>query len=277
MRKRRPQGKLIPIGGREDKEDHKDVLRRVIEESGKKKPKVCLITVASSVPKEIEHDYKNAFRSLGIHDLSIIHFEARTEADDKRHFEKIKKCHVAFFSGGNQLKLSSLIGGTELMKRIKERYYSDPTFVIAGSSAGAAAMSDTMIIRGSSQDAMIKGELELTNGLDLIDSVFIDTHFTERGRFGRLIQTVTCNPGVMGLGLGEDTAVVIKKGEEMEVVGSGLCIIVDGTCIDFTDLTEISNGTPITVEGIKMHVLGPGKKFLLSKKMLKNTVGKKKF
>lgn len=264
MKIRKPKGTLIPIGGREDKENRKEILKRVIEETGKKKPKVCVITVATSIPKEIAQEYKTVFKSLGIHDVFIIHFKSRSEADTSKNMEKVRNCNVLLFSGGDQLKLSSLLGGTELIARIKERYFTEPDFVIAGTSAGAAAMSDTMIISGSSNHAMIKGELELTNGLNFINNVFIDTHFTERGRIGRLIQTVTCNPGILGVGLGEDTAVVIYKGEELEVVGSGLLIVVDGTSIEYTDLTDISNGTPITVEGLKMHVLGPGKRFLIT-------------
>lgn len=270
MKLLKPKGTLIPIGGGEDKEDKKDVLARVVSETGRKKPKVCLITLATNLPKEVAQDYRNAFKTLNINTLSIIYFNTRMEADTVQNLKKVKDCHVVLFSGGDQLKLSSLLGGTKLIAKIRQRYYDEPDFVIAGTSAGAAAMSNTMIISGSSQDALIKGELELTNGLDLINSVFIDTHFTQRGRFGRLIQTVTCNPGILGVGLGEDTAIVIHKGEELEVIGSGLVIIVDGTCIEYTDLTEISDGHPITVEGIKMHVLGPGKRFLIhDRKILK--------
>jgi cyanophycinase len=268
MRTTHPKGTLIPIGGGEDKKDNKDVLCRMITESGKKNPKICIITVATNLPKEVAQDYRSALKALGVTDLTFIHFELRKEADSPKWIDKIKKCNAVLFSGGDQLKLSSLLGGTNLLRLIKERYYDEAKFVIAGTSAGAAAMSNTMIISGSSQSALIKGELELTNGLDLINNVSIDTHFTERGRFGRLIQTVTCNPGVMGLGLGEDTGVVIYKGDELEVVGSGLVTIVDGASITYTDLTSVNSGTPITVEGIKVHVLGPGKRFLISERRL---------
>ncbi len=263
-----PKGILIPIGGGEDKKEQKVVLTRVIEETKKKHPRICVITLATNLPKEVGNDYKNAFKDLGILKVHLVHYEHRPDADSEEHLTAIKQCDAVLFSGGNQLKITNLLGGTKLMQLIKQRYYDDENFVIAGTSAGAAAMSDTMIIAGSSRDALIKGQLELTNGLDLIDSVFIDTHFTERGRFGRVIQTVTCNPGVLGVGLGEDTAVVIYKGDQMEVVGSGLVVIADGSAIQYTDLTEIENGQPITVEGIKMHILGPGKKFLLSKRQL---------
>lgn len=269
MKTSKPKGILIPIGGAEDKKDKKDILYRVIKESKKPNPKICLITLATNLPKEVAQDYKEAFEDIGHNKLSIIHYEKHSEADTHNNLELIKKCDIVLFSGGDQLKLSSLLGGTKLLEGIKSRYYDEANFVIAGTSAGAAAMSDTMIISGSSRDAMIKGELELTNGLDLINNVFIDTHFTERGRFGRLIQTVTCNPGVLGIGLGEDTAIVLYKGEELEVIGSGLVIIADGTEIKYTDLTERANGESITVEGIKMHVLGQGKRFLLPEKTLK--------
>lgn len=266
---KKAKGVLIPIGGGEDKEYEKKILCRLIEETGKDDPKICLITVATNEPEEITRDYKKAFKALGIKNICTVYFELRSEADSAESLKKIKECDAVFFSGGDQLKLSSLLGGTSVIEVIKNRYYEESKFVIAGTSAGAAVMSNTMIISGSSKDALVKGELELTNGLDLIHHVFIDTHFTERGRFGRILQTVTYNPGILGIGLGEDTGIVIKK-ETLEVIGSGLVMIADGTQISYTDLTEIENGDPITVEGIKTHVLGPGKKFHIhDKKIIK--------
>lgn len=272
----KPKGTLIPIGGGEDKEGHRDVLCRVIEETKKKKAKACVITVATSVPEEVTKDYRKAFKDLDISTLTFIHFESRTEADSKENIQKIKECDLVLFSGGNQLKLSSLLGGSELLALIKNRLYDEVNFVVAGTSAGAAAMSNTMIISGTSQDALIMGELGLTNGLDLINCLFIDTHFTERGRFGRLIQTVACNPGVIGIGLGENTALVVKDANELEVVGSGLVTIVDGASITYTNLAETESGEPITIEGVKLHVLGPGKIFVITQREIKkNTTSKK--
>lgn len=261
----KPKGTLIPVGGGEDSNE---VLKRIIKETGKRKPRICYMTVATTSPKEAAQKHKKFFSDMGLPNISIIHFDARTDADLSANLEKIKNCHAIFIGGGDQLRLSSLLGGTFLLALMKKRYNDEPRFVICGNSAGAAAMSNTMIISGSSQDALIKGELELTNGLSLINNVFIDTHFTQRGRFGRLIQTVTYNPGVLGLGLSLDTGVVIHGGDELEVIGTGLVVIADGTCIQYTDLTEISNGDPITVEGIKMHVLGPGKRFSITERKL---------
>lgn len=274
MKVLKPKGTLIPIGGAEDKQNNKDILCRVVAETGRKKPKILLITLATSLPREVFNDYKAAFKSLGHLKLEAIHYTMHSEADSDQHLKMVKNCHVVLFSGGDQLKLSSLMGGTKLFEAIKTRYFDEANFVVAGTSAGAAAMSDTMIISGSSRDAMVKGELELTNGLDLIHNVFIDTHFTQRGRFGRILQTITCNPGVLGIGLGEDTAVVVHKGEELEVIGSGLVIIADGTTISYTDLAERKNGELVTVEGIVTHVLGPGKRFLLASRRIKHTEAK---
>jgi cyanophycinase len=263
MKTSEPKGILIAIGGGEDSEE---ILERMKRETGKQRPQICYITVATTSPKEAALKHRKFFREMGMKNISIIHFESRSEADTTKNIEKIKNANVVFIGGGDQLRLSSLLGGTYLLSEIKKKYCKEPRFVICGNSAGAAAMSDTMIISGSSEDALIKGELELTNGLDLVNNIFIDTHFTERGRFGRLIQTVTYNPGVLGLGLSIDTAVVIYKGKELEVIGKGLVVIVDGTSIDYTNLTDISNGNPITVEGITMHVLAAGTRFLVKER-----------
>lgn len=266
----KPKGTLIPIGGGEDKLDNKDVLCKIVSLTEKKDPTVCLITLATTMPKDSEQEYKKAFKDIGIKSMSVINFQTRNEADSEENFEKINECDAVMFTGGDQLRLSTLLGGSELLNRIKTRYYDEPGFVVAGTSAGAAAMSNTMIISGSSTDALIKGTLELTNGLDFINSVFIDTHFTQRGRIGRLIQTVAGNPGVLGVGLGEDTGVVIHNGDDLEVIGSGLVFIVDGKNIIYTDLADIENHKPITVEGIILHVLGQGKMFSISQRQIKN-------
>lgn len=262
-----PKGILIPVGGGEDKEESKDVLARILAETGKSHPHVCLITIATGLPEKVANGYAKAFEDLNIKIFSVIHYTQRNDADTDENLKKIRECDLVMFSGGNQLKISSLMIGTELLGLIKQRYYDESKFVVAGTSAGAAAMSNTMISSGSSTEALIKGALEFTNGLDFIKSVTIDTHFIARGRIGRLIQAVTCNPGILGLGLGEDTSVVISKGV-IEVFGSGLVIIVDGKEIGYTDLPEIKDGEPITVEGIKIHVLGPGKRFILSERKL---------
>lgn len=261
----RPKGTLIPIGGGDDSEE---ILDRIRELAGKDDPRICYMTTATTSPEEAARKHQDFFEDMGL-PASIIHFDVRSDADLRDNIDKVRDCHVLFIGGGDQLRLSSLLAGTKLMEEIKYKYMNDSDFVLCGNSAGAAAMSATMIVSGSSQDALIKGDLVLTSGLDLIHNMIIDTHFTQRGRFGRLIQAVTYNPGVLGLGLGVDTGAIIKEGEEMEIIGAGLAVIVDGTGITYTNLAEISNGDPITVEGIRMHVLGAGKHFLIKDRKLR--------
>jgi cyanophycinase len=268
----RPKGKLIPMGGGVDKSGKKTIMCRLLEETKKRKPKICLLTMASKHPEKEIEAYKTCFRSLQEHKFFHIHYESRLEINEKKEIEKIKMADMVIMSGGDQLKLSSLLGGTKLLEEMRTRYYDDDKFIVAGSSAGATAMSGTMIIAGESQNSLIKGELELTNGLDFISTIFIDTHFTERGRVGRLLQTVTHNPGVIGIGFGENTAAIITHGEKMEVVGSGLMVVVQGRDICFTNLSDIQDNDPITVEEIKISTVGHGYIFSIKERKILNRV-----
>ena len=260
-----PKGKLIAIGGGEDKKRSMEVLKRFLAEIDKKDPAIEIITTATSLPEEVGDDYISAFRSLDVRNYGTLHIDDKDMANDREVIERLRKADGVIFSGGDQLKLSSILGGTDFHKIMKERYENEH-FVIAGTSAGAAAMSHHMIVRGSSADALIKGELKLTTGLGWIDDVIIDTHFTQRGRFGRLIQAVSTLPSALGLGLGEDTAAVISDGNHVEIVGSGMVVIVDGQNIRQTTITEIKDGEPLTVEGVMMHVLCTGDCFLLKER-----------
>jgi cyanophycinase len=263
MRTIKPKGALFPIGGGEDKEHDQEVLKRIVKETGKKKPKICVITLATTEPEECLKTYIKAFRKLNIKKIVSLHYDLRANADTPGNLKCLKGSDIVFFSGGDQLRLNSLLNGTKLLKLIKARYFGEKKFVVAGTSAGATAMSSTMLVTGRSEDALIKQELELTSGLELVNDIIIDTHFTERARFGRLIQALAYSPGLMGIGLGEDTAICIK-GAKMEIIGSGLVVIADGRSIEYTDMPDIRDGDPITVEGIRLHVLGPGKRFSMS-------------
>lgn len=263
MKAIKPKGILIAIGGGNDDEL---IMKRLVKESGKLHPKMCYITLAIASKEDAKDKHRLFAKEFGVKNSTFIHFNDRSEADSKENIKKVKTCDVVLIGGGNQLRLSSLLGGTLLMSEIKKRYYQEKKFIICGSSAGAAAMSNTMIISGSSKDALVKGELQLTNGLDLINNVFIDTHFTDRGRFGRVIQTVAYNPGVLGLGISANTGVIIYEGEQLEVIGTGLVVIADGTSIEYSDLTDVRDGDPITIIGLKTHIIGPGKCFSIAKR-----------
>ncbi|MGB4775115.1 MAG: cyanophycinase, partial [Daejeonella sp.] len=171
------------------------------------------------------------------------------------------------FSGGDQLRLTSIFGGTPFLQILKERYRED-NFLVAGTSAGAASASTNMIYRGSSSEALIKGEVQITGGLGFIDSVIIDTHFVQRGRIGRLFYAVASNPGMLGIGLGEDAGLLITEGYCMEAIGSGLTILVDGRFINKTSIYDVEMGAPVSIDGLKVHVMSIFDKYDLHKQKL---------
>jgi cyanophycinase len=184
---------------------------------------------------------------------------------------------VVMFTGGDQLRLTSILGGTEFHKLLLKKY-QETNFVISGTSAGAAACSNNMIYQGSSSEALLKGEVKITGGLGLINDVIIDTHFVHRGRIGRLFQTVVSNPMILGVGLGEDTGLLIKNGHEMEAIGSGLVILVDGRSIRDTNITDVAIGTPVSIEHLVVHVMAMNDLFdLENHKMVINKTRKQDY
>jgi len=267
-----PKGKLISIGGAEDKGTEAEpdflqknnlnffelgILKRVVEEIGGNHSHIEVITTASSIPEEVGENYLKAFVKIGCDNIGIIHIKNRSDADNPEYIERIKNCDGVMFSGGNQLRLTTILGGTELMQLIHDRYENE-NFVVAGTSAGAMAMSNTMIYHGNSTTAHLKGEVRITTGLAFIKDVIIDSHFEKRGRFGRLAQAVGCNPSCIGIGLGEDTGLIISEGNHFEAIGSGCVIIVDGHKIRHSNIADIPEGSPISLENLVVHVMVDG-------------------
>jgi cyanophycinase len=265
-----PKGFLVSVGGAEDKGT--DLEKGIIERNrlnffelgilsniinltkGHGDPSVEVITTASSIPDEVSEKYKEAFMKLGCSNIGHIRIRNREDAMQPEYIERIKKCNCVMFSGGNQLRLTSIFGGTEFLDVLKQRY-NDEHFVIAGTSAGAMAMSNTMIYEGSADHAHLKGEVKITTGLGFVQHVIIDSHFDKRGRFNRLAQAVAANPGAIGIGLGEDTGVVISEGHELKAIGSGSVAIIDGKFIDYNNIADIEIGKPISVENIVVHLM----------------------
>lgn len=275
-----PKGKLIAIGGSEDKgtalekgEIHRNnlnffelgILRRVVEEAGGPAARIEVITTASMIPNEVGNNYLDAFGKIGCTNIGLMHIRNRQDTTEKKYMDRIRKCDAVLFSGGNQLRLSVTDGGTEFLALLKKRY-KEESFVIAGTSAGAMAMSQTMIYEGNATRAHLKGEVKMTTGLDFIDSVIIDSHFEKRGRFGRLAQAVATNPSCIGIGLGEDTGILITEGNKLEAIGSGLVVIVDGHDIRHNNIADIPDGNPISIENIKVHFCEKGNGYLLKER-----------
>jgi cyanophycinase len=263
-----PKGYLIAIGGAEDKgsEEEKErqnsldffkegILQHIIQLTGKKHPpKIEVITAASSIPDEVGQIYKKAFKKLGTLDIGHLKITSREEADNKKTLERLEKCNCILFSGGDQVRLCSLLGGTEFLDIARERYEKEH-FVIAGTSAGAAAMTNTMICGGDESQAYLKGRVELSIGLGFLQEVIIDTHFDARGRFGRLVQAIAAQPGAIGIGLDEDTGVIIEKGSRLRAIGSSSVVVVDGSSIKHNNIADIKSGMPISVASLQVTIM----------------------
>ena len=273
-----PKGKLIAIGGAEHKGTeletdgfHRNnlnffelgILRRVVEEAGGTAARIEVITTASMIPYEVGENYLNAFGKIGCTNIGVMHIRTRQDVMMEEYVQRIRECDAVMFSGGNQLRLSATDGGTEFLSILKRRY-KEEDFLIAGTSAGAMAMSNTMIYEGNAARAHLKGEVKITTGLGFLNSVIIDSHFEKRGRFGRLAQAVAANPGCIGIGLGEDTGLLITNKINMEAIGSGLVILVDGRNIKDTNLTQIEMGQPISIKNLVVHVMSMGDHYNLS-------------
>jgi cyanophycinase len=275
-----PKGKLIAIGGAEDKgtiSDKEDfhrnnlnffelgILRRIVEESGGPLSRIEVITTASMIPFEVGDNYLNAFGQIGCTNIGLMHIRTRADTNDPEFLQRIKECNAVMFSGGNQLRLSVTDGGTEFLSIIKRRYQEE-NFVVAGTSAGAMAMSNTMIYEGNAARAHLKGEVKMTTGLGFISTAIIDSHFEKRGRFGRLAQAVACNPSCIGIGLGEDTGMIITEGNKMEAIGSGCVIVIDGHDVSFSNIADIPDGNPFSLENLKVHICERGNGYLIQER-----------
>lgn len=275
-----PKGKLIAIGGAEHKGTeleadglHRNnlnffelgILRRVVEEAGGVNARIEVITTASMIPYEVGENYLNAFGKIGCTNIGLMHIRTRQDAMQQEYIDRIRHCDAVMFSGGNQLRLSATDGGTEFLTLLKQRYREE-NFLIAGTSAGAMAMSNTMIYEGNAARAHLKGEVKITTGLGFLNSVIIDSHFEKRGRFGRLAQAVAANPGCIGIGLGEDTGMLITEGNKMEAIGSGLVVIIDGHEILHSNIADIPDGNPISIENLKVHFCEKGNGYLIKER-----------
>ncbi len=275
------KGKLIAIGGAEDKGTNlekgeiqpvnlnfleRGILRRILQESGGSSSRIEIITTASMIPYEVGDNYMDAFGKIGCTNVGVMHIRNRSDVANEEYLDRIRSCNAVMFSGGNQLRLSSIFGGTSFLEICLARLADEEHFVIAGTSAGAMAMSNTMIYEGNAAMAHLKGEVKITTGLGFMDDVIFDSHFEKRGRFGRLAQAVAANPSCIGIGLGEDTGMLITGSNKMEAIGSGLVIIVDGHDIRHCNIADIPDGNPISIENLKVHFCEKGNGYLVNER-----------
>ncbi|NVO33057.1 cyanophycinase [Hymenobacter lapidiphilus] len=273
MKNSRPLGKLIAIGGNEDKGTYPNprtkkkyylnffelgILKRIVLESGHEDPRIEVITTASMIPEEVARVYISSFTMLNCNNVSVLDIRTREDALRPDYVERIRKADIVLMSGGNQSRLTTIFGATEFLAALRHRYQTTPNFVVAGTSAGAMGMSKTMIKGGSVPDALMKGAVKMGSGLGLIDNVIIDSHFVKRGRFGRLIEAVALHPKLIGIGLGEDTGMLITGGNQLETIGSNMVVIMDGHQLEHSNAAAAQKGEAISVENMLLHVLVQG-------------------
>lgn len=232
------------------------ILKTILNEAkGGENAQIEIITTASQSPQLAAEAYIRAFGLLGAKNVSHLDINTRQDAVDPVNLQRLADADVVLFSGGDQLRLTSTLGGTPFQKKLLEKYNHEE-FIYAGTSAGAAAASSSMIYQGSSENALLKGAVEINSGLALIDSIIVDTHFIQRGRMGRLFQAVVGNPMKIGIGLSEDTGLLITQNNNtMTAIGSGNVIIVDGREITDTSISQVNIGDPISISHLITHVM----------------------
>ena len=261
-----PKGTIVAIGGNEDKKQDLYILRKIVDLIESNTINIEIITTASEIPEEIGEMYKATFNKIDSRVIAqTLDIHHRDVAEDEQYIERISNAKIIFFTGGDQLRITSILGGTSLLKKIVDKYYNEEC-IIAGTSAGATAISQTMIYDGESEEALLKGSVKVTAGIGLLSDVVIDSHFIKRGRFTRLMGIIATNPGHIGIGLGEDTGIIIRKGYLIETIGNGLVVIFDGMEIKYSNITYIRNGEAIAVENMHVHTLVDGYSYDLFKK-----------
>lgn len=280
MLKQIPKGTLILIGGAEDRGNneiaiqkrnkqfvHFEILKELLPTKKKNKKHILeIITTASEDPNGVMETYSHAFKEVGFNEVGYINLQSNPPAHNPEIIKRINNAHAVLFSGGNQFRLSTVIGNTDIVDVIMKRYYDDPNFIVAGTSAGAMAAASLMIYEGQNDEAILKDTVKLSSGLGFINHCIIDTHFVKRARFGRLAEALLMNPSCIGIGLGEDTALTIKKGNEAQCTGSGMVIILDGRDISHTNISYAETGTPLCIENLRVHILAKGNGFLLKER-----------
>lgn len=252
--------KFLAVGGGMELSSANPLVQKFVEYAGGKKGKITVLPTASDYGHEIGPMYKDTFREL-CDDVEYFLIDDRNDADDESCLNRLKESTGIFFTGGNQLRITSLLGGSQLLEIIKSRVKDG--IIIAGTSAGASAMSTTMITWGRA-DEMVKGNLQLSPGIGFIPDMVIDSHFVKRGRISRLLHLVALNPGSLGIGLAEDTGILLTDDENypiFEVIGSRQVIIVDGRSVSHSNIANVKEKRPYTVTDVKVHTLAPHYKY----------------
>jgi len=254
------RGWIVPIGGAENKENDRRILERFVNVSGGSHAHIVVIPTASRM-HETGPRYEQIFREIGAERVTVMDFDTRRDCQEPNRLQRLEEATGIFFTGGNQLRLTALLGGTPVAKLIRRRNAGGVT--VGGTSAGASILSEHMIAFGDEGSSVISGSVRLAPGLGLTNRFVIDQHFRQRDRLGRLITALAYNPFAVGIGLDEDTAVFIGPDETLEVEGSGGVTVVDAADVTFSSMDTVTEGQPVCMIGLKVHILVAGATFNL--------------
>ncbi len=249
-------GNLLIIGGAEDKWGQSSVLKHAIDMCGGSDAKMIVLTTATQKPQEVGQEYRDVFTRLGVDNIDVLNIDSRNDANKDSVAQKLSDAAGVFFTGGDQLRITSILGGTKTYKALLELYLRG--IPIIGTSAGASAMSSTMIVDGNSNSAARKCTLGMSPGLGFLNQVIIDQHFEQRGRLGRLLVGVAQNPSILGVGIDEDTAIKVHSNASFEVVGTNCVTVIDGTSIKKSNVSELNPEEMIALSNVTLHVLPRG-------------------
>jgi cyanophycinase len=270
------KGTLIPIGGNEDKGHGENemytleflqegILSHVVRESGGQDARIVVVPTASSIPVEVGENYLKAFDMLGCKHVDVVHIHDRKDSDNPIFMRLMEQADCVMFSGGDQSNIVNRIGGTKMHEVLVDRYQNE-NFVIAGTSAGAMCMSTEMIAGGSSTESLFKGAVRMRDGMGFIPQLIIDSHFIQRGRFGRLAEAVAKFPHLLGVGLAEDTGVVIKNCNDFKVIGSGMVVLFDPSKLSHNNEELLDPGTPMSMGNLVVHILANSDRFVINER-----------
>ena len=279
-----PKGKLLIIGGHEDKGEikaksltvqkkgttntHPEILGSLISDIPRAHHIIEIIASASYLPEEAERNYIRSYKDAGFTKVGFIKLESKEDANDLLVIKRVQGAHAVFFTGGDQNRLINKLKNTGVLKAIKKKYLDDKNFIVCGTSAGAMVMPEIIITGGIIGAALFKGDIKINKGFDLIKGIIIDTHFIKRGRFARLAHAITLNPACLGIGLEEDTALIISEGNKAECIGSGMVILIDGNHIHTTNIHTVDKHTPIIVENLKVSIIAERSQYLILERKL---------
>jgi cyanophycinase len=252
------RGWIIPIGGAENKENDRHILERFVECSGGRAADIVVIPTASRL-HETGPRYQRLFQDIGAARVDVMDFDTRRDCQEARRLERLEQASGIFFTGGNQLRLTTLLGGTPVAKLLRLRNAAG--VAVGGTSAGASFLSEHMIAFGDEGSSVISGSVRLAPGLGLTNRFVIDQHFRQRDRLGRLLTALAYNPFAVGIGLDEDTAAFIGPDETVEVVGSGGVTVVDASDVTYSSMDSVTEGEPVCMLGLKLHILVAGATF----------------